>query len=72
MNVSRFVKIALIALILYVAGVLLPLAAFLWAVQKDLVLAAYATGNIALVVIAVAVALLIGVGAWLKRLADRV
>ncbi len=72
MNVSRFVKIALIALILYVAGILLPLAALLWAVQKDIVLAAYATGNIALVVIAVAVALLIGVGAWLKRLADRV
>ena len=63
---------ALIAVILYVAGILAPLAAFVWAVQRDLVLAAWGTGNVVWLVVAVAVAAALSVGYWLKRVAERV
>ncbi len=72
MDRAGWLKLAVIALILYVAGILVPLGAFLFAVQRDVVLAAWGTGNVALVVLAVALAAALSLGYWLKRLAQRV
>lgn len=72
MDRAAWLKLAIIALILYVAGILVPLGAFLFAVQRDVVLAAWGTGNVALLVLAVALAAALSLGYWLRRLAQRV
>lgn len=69
---GTWVKVALIALILYVAGVLVPLAAWVFAVQRDVLESAWSTGNVLLFALAVAVALALGLVGWIKRLAQRV
>lgn len=69
---KAIIKATLIAILLYVAGILVPLAAFIVAVQRDLVLAAWNTGNVLLLAGAVAVALTIGLGRWVWWLAKRV
>lgn len=69
---ATWFKLALIVAILYVAGILVPLGAFVFAVQRDLVLAAWGTGNVALIAAAVALAFALSLGFWLKKVAERV
>lgn len=69
---ATWVKLALIVGILYVGGILVPLATFVFAVQRDLILAAWETGNVVVLALAVAVAAGLSLGYWLKKVAERV
>lgn len=73
---TPWLKIALLAAILYVAGILGPLAGFIFAIQRDLILQGVASGDAIVLAVtvaaAIAIGLTIGVWAWLRRLADRV
>lgn len=69
---TPWLRIALIAAILYVAGILVPLAAWVFAVQRHWVQSAWSTGNILLLALALAGAAALGLFGWIVRVARRV
>lgn len=72
MKPRPWLRTALIAAILYVAGILVPLALWVASVQRRLVEHGWQTGNVVLLALAVAIAFALGLAGWIMRLAQRV
>jgi hypothetical protein len=70
MKRDDWAKLALIASIVYLARILAPAATFVYAVQREAVLAAWHTGNAVLLAAALGSAIGLSLGRWLKRLAQ--
>jgi O-antigen ligase len=72
MTKTAWLKLGLIAFLLWLAGILGPVAAFIAAVQRDAILRAWETRSAIYIGIAIIVVATTSLGVWLKRLAQRV